>query len=85
MDDCHSIVCVKHVHMLSYILNMPLKNYAYNIFCATAKSSVLVCRLLRVALGGGLSIKILSFASLTTNKCCSLHLSWINKHINAAN
>ena len=49
---------------------MLLKNYAYNIFCATAKSMVLVCRLLGVALGGGgggLSITILSFASLTTD------------------
>ena len=47
---------------------MLLKKYAYNIFCATAKSMVLVCRLLGVALGGGgLGIKILSFTSLITN------------------
>ena len=48
----------------------------YYFFSATAKSIVLVCRLLGVALGG-LSIKILGFASLTTNnviKCCSPHI-----------
>ena len=46
--------------MLSYIVIHVIKNYAYNIYCATAKSMVLVCRLLGVALGR-LSIKILSF------------------------
>ena len=58
MEDCHSIVCVKYVHMLLYRDTL----YAFDVFCATAKNMVLVCRLL-----GGLSVKILDFASLTTN------------------
>ena len=64
MEDCHSIVCVKYVHILSY--KVIQKNTHIIYFCATAKSMVLVCRLLGVA-QGGLSIKMFSFASLTTN------------------